>query len=334
MLAKVLPFCLCALFGTNKVTAQLEFGTYMVINQALQTGLCSYHTGEPVFISKPGYSCPRELWELGPGDHHGLYTIRNVGLNSYIRADRTSDSSVVTGNGKTSFAISSAGKNGHIVKFPQGDLVWTVATTMIHSIILLRRESGDDTQLWTLMRADDAIGHKHKFNLSVQARHSQEDERNLAFLRGIEKLGGSAGYQQYLESPHTIPNFTHITTLKSDTLTNSIYASGDLWSVLVYTYIEVYAGEYFGSGYAWGPGLGGIAFIGNLAYNSWDQLTSAENGISIVGGGAGANVLLVLFSVNGNDIAVLTVAGLGGGALFGDRGRFTWTYCGNECGSS
>jgi hypothetical protein len=73
-------------------------------------------------------------------------------------------------------------------------------------------------------------------------------------------------------------------------------------------------------------GLGGIAFIGDLVYNSWEQLTSAENGITIVGGGVGGNALVIIFSVNNNDVAVLTVVGLGAGALLGVRGSLSWTH--------
>ena len=147
----------------------------------------------------------------------------------------------------------------------------------------------------------------------------------LAFLRGVEKLGGSEGYRKYLESPRTALNYSHI-ALASEALTNNIYASGNLVSLLIYTEIGITAGEYSGVGLAWGVGLGGIGFVGDLAYNSWDELTSAENGITIVGGGVGANALLILFSVHGNDVAVLTVAGLGAGALLGVHGSFSWTH--------
>ena len=148
----------------------------------------------------------------------------------------------------------------------------------------------------------------------------------LAFLRGIETLGGSAGYQKYLESP--TPNYSHIATLTGDTFTSNIYASGGLVSLLIYTEIDITAGEYTGKGHAWGVGLGGIGFAGDLAYNSWDELTSAKNGITIVGGGILANAVLILFSVNGNDVAVLTVAGVGAGALLGVHGSLSWTYNG------
>lgn len=96
--------------------------------------------------------------------------------------------------------------------------------------------------------------------------------------------------------------------------------------MLIYTEIGITAGEYTGTGHAWGIGLGGVAFIGDLAYNSWDELMSTENGITIVGGGVGANAFLILFSVNGHDVAVLTIAGLGAGALLGVHGTFSWTH--------
>jgi hypothetical protein len=330
MIAKFIPFCLC-LFNAITVAAQLDFGTYRVINRASQSTLCSHRTGDPIYVSKEGYACSRELWELGLGDGRGLYTIKNIDLNSYVQANESSGSSVTISNDKTSFTISfSRGNNGHIIKFPDSDLAWTVAPmTSSYGNILLQPESGDGTQLWTLIRTD-GISHNPPAEFSVQTRDSQEENRNLAFLRGIEKLGGSASYRIYLESPHTMPNYTHIVTL-SNTFTSSIYASGDLWSAVIYTKIEVMAGEYSGEGHAWGIGIGGIAFIGALSYGSWDELTSAENGITIIGGGAGANALVVIFSVNGADAAVLTVAGLGGGVAVGLHGSFTWKYCGNDC---
>jgi hypothetical protein len=148
---------------------------------------------------------------------------------------------------------------------------------------------------------------------------------NLATLRGIEKLGGSAGYQQYLESPRTIPNFTHIATLTSDTFTKAMYASGDLESYFLYTDITIVAGGYTGKGHAWGVGVGAIGFVGVLGYDSWEELTSAENGISIVGGGLAANLVVIVFSINGHDVAALTTGGLGASAIFGVRGTLKWT---------
>jgi len=327
MLVNLVTFFIYVLLGTNKAVAQLDFGTYKIIHPASRSVLCSHEAGEPIYVeSIQENSCARELWELGPGDGQGLYTIKNIGLNSSIQANKMSGSSIITSNGKTSFAIGHTEGRGHTIRFPDSDLVWTVVPTAIsRGDILLRPESTNDTQLWTLINTNDAIAHAPVTEFTVQARDFNESS-TLAFLRGIEKLGGSAGYQMYLESPHTTPNYTHIASLTSDTLTNSIYAWGDVFSFVIYTQIDVTAGEYSGTGHAWGIGIGGIAFAGTLFYDSWEVLLSAENGITIVGGGVGANAVLILFSVNGNDVAVLTVAGAGGGALLGVRGTFTWTH--------
>jgi hypothetical protein len=322
IIAKFIPLCICALLITE-AAAQLDFGTYEIINRASQSSLCSHETGERIYVSTQGYPCARELWELGPGDDHGLYTIKNIGLNSCVHASKMSGSPVVTSDGRASFEILSNEGYGHIIKFPSSDLVWTVVPTEVsRTDILLQPESGDDTQIWTLILTNDTITHRP---FAIQARYSKEEERNLATLRGIEKLGGSAGYQQYLESPNTIPNFTHIATLTSDTFTNSMYASGDLESYFLYTEISIVAGGYSGKGHAWGVGVGVIGFVGVLGYDSWEELTSAENGITIVGGGLAANLVVIVFSIDGHDVAALTIGGLGASAILGVHGTLKWT---------
>jgi hypothetical protein len=76
-----------------------------------------------------------------------------------------------------------------------------------------------------------------------------------------------------------IPNFTHTITLTSDSFMNDIEASGDAYSFVIFTVIKVTAGGYTGLGYVWGVGLGGVQFSGTLMYDSWEELTSAENSI-------------------------------------------------------
>ncbi|KIM90026.1 hypothetical protein PILCRDRAFT_205485 [Piloderma croceum F 1598] len=80
----------CALLGITETAAQLDYGTYKIINRASQSSLCSHETGERIYVSTQGYPCARELWEVGPGDDHGLYTIKNIGLNSCIHANKMS----------------------------------------------------------------------------------------------------------------------------------------------------------------------------------------------------------------------------------------------------
>jgi len=102
-------------------------------------------------------------------------------------------------------------------------------------------------------------------------------------------------------------------------------ASGDLESYFLYTEITVVAGGYTGKGHAWGAGVGVIAFAGVLAYDSWEDLTSAENGITIVGAGLAANLVLIIFSINGHDVATLTTGGLGASIILGVHGTLKWT---------
>ncbi|KIM88336.1 hypothetical protein PILCRDRAFT_254128 [Piloderma croceum F 1598] len=131
MLAKFITLCICALLRTNNAAAQLDFGVYKITNRASQSSLCSHEVGGPIYVSMQGHSCARDLWELTPGYEHGLYTITNIGLNSSIRASNTLGAHVIPSNDKTLFAISSNEGHGHIIKYPNIDLVWTVVPTVM-----------------------------------------------------------------------------------------------------------------------------------------------------------------------------------------------------------
>jgi hypothetical protein len=104
-----------------------------------------------------------------------------------------------------------------------------------------------------------------------------------------------------------------------------MYASGDLESYFLYTEITVVAGGYTGKGHAWGLGVAAVAFVGVFGYDSWEELTSTENGITIVGAGLAANVVVIVFSIDGHDVAALTIGGLGASAIFGVHGTLKWT---------
>jgi len=310
------------------VVSQLDVGTYKIINQASQTSLCSYHMGDAIYVSSAqDHLDPHELWELHPGAEDGSYVIRNIGLDSYVRANETLGAFVVTSNGGTnSFVVSSTGENGYIIGFLNSNLVWTVELSAIsHGGILLQPENGGDTQLWTFMPTDNRTTHKDFTKFSVQARDLQEEERNLAALRGIEKLGGSAGYQSYLESPGRLSKFTRTVTLNNDSFSNSIAATGSLWTALIYTSISVQAGGYSGSGSAWGLGIADIHIAGTLLYDSWDDLLASDNTFYIIGATVyDISGTVALFSVGGNDVAVLLMGGTGFGALIGLDGTFQW----------
>ena len=154
---------------------------------------------------------------------------------------------------------------------------------------------------------------------------------NLEFLRGIERLGGSAGYQEHLESLQTIPNFTHLTDLAID-YTNTVWVTGEVLSFFIYSKLKVDTDEYTGKGDAWGLAAGGVKFTGFMKYNSWDEVTSAENSFSIVGAGVASNSLLIVFSINGHQVGLLTAVGLGASVFLGAGGGLKWTqdtygYC-------
>jgi hypothetical protein len=68
-----------------------------------------------------------------------------------------------------------------------------------------------------------------------------------------------------------------------------------------------------------------VVFTGYIDYNSWEEKISVENGFSIVSAGAGANGLLVIFSINGHQVALLTAVGVGVSILLGAGSGLTWT---------
>ena len=85
IIAKFIPLWICALLGITEAAAQvylfthkisgasitnlsfvllifkLDFGTYKIVNRALQSSLCSHETGERIYVSTQGYPCAREL---------------------------------------------------------------------------------------------------------------------------------------------------------------------------------------------------------------------------------------------------------------------------------
>jgi hypothetical protein len=325
-LAKFILVYICFLLGRSQATAQLDFGTYKIINQATESSLCSDELGQPIYVSTPGYSChgDRELWQLGPGDEYGLYTIKNMGLNSGVQAN-TSGLFVVTSNNTTSVAIVPTEGYGHIVKFHNSDFVWTAVLKILRGEILLQPEGGDKTQIWTFRPIHDTIRHRPSTQFNIQARNSKEEERNLEFLRGIERLGGSAGYLEYLESSHATPSFTNITALTSEPFDNHIHVTGFVQSLLVYSAIEITADGYNGTGYIWGAGFGAFEFGGTLTYDSLEELTSEKNSIQMFYLGVLAGGILIQFFINGNQVAYLKAFGVGVGVLVGDSGTLTWT---------
>jgi hypothetical protein len=148
----------------------------------------------------------------------------------------------------------------------------------------------------------------------------------LEFLRGIERLGGSAGYQEYLESSHATPSFTNITALTSEPFDNNIPVTGKVMSALVYTYIKVTAGGYTGTGEIWGVGFGGFVLTGGiLTYHSLSLLTSYKNSIQMFDFGSGLGGVRVQFFLGDTQVAYLKANGVGLGVEVGASGTLTWT---------
>lgn len=148
---------------------------------------------------------------------------------------------------------------------------------------------------------------------------------NLEVLRGIERLGGSAGYQEHLELLHMTSGFTHNTTSTSDdSFPVGVGVTGSLISLAIYTKIQVTLSVWTGTGQVWGAGLGGAKFWGTLYFNSYTELTSAENSIQMSNLGIAADVVLMQFFIGEKQVASLTAYGVGAGAFVGSTGSLTW----------
>jgi hypothetical protein len=96
-------------------------------------------------------------------------------------------------------------------------------------------------------------------------------------------------------------------------------------SILIYSKLTINAGDYTGKGDAWGLAAGAVKFTGFLKYNSWEEVTSAENAFSVVGAGAGDNGLLIIFSIGDHQVALLTAVGVGVSVLLGAGGGLKWS---------
>jgi hypothetical protein len=73
---------------------------------------------------------------------------------------------------------------------------------------------------------------------------------NLKFLCDIETLGRSVGYQEHLKLLHMISNFTHVTTLTSDSYTNQVWVMDEVLSFFIYSTLKITMSEYTGKGHA------------------------------------------------------------------------------------
>lgn len=307
MLARFISFYLCALLGLNEVAAQLDLGTYKIVNLGSQSSLCANNaSGElKYYVTARGNPCPHGLWVLGAGDelNSGVYTVKNIGLGSNVGVNKTSGS-VVANNGLTSFVVSSVpGNSYYIIKLPNSDLVWTVRPTMIsHSDILLQPPNGlYGSQLWTFTPTDgnDAIA-SHSEDFTVQARSPQNATLNL---------NGTLAYSDFeaMDWSYTYPAVAEIT------------------AALIFTTIKVTADNGLAaSGQAWGFGIGYFRLVGALSYNSEDTLLSTGTEFTIVAGGDEEALAGIAFTINGQVIAWMLLGGAGAG-FTASHGTVTWS---------
>jgi hypothetical protein len=305
-------FYLCVLLGP-KVAAQLDLGTYKIVNIAALSSLCADNaSGEPnYYVTAHGNPCPHELWVLGAGDEHdsGVYTVKNLDLGSNVGVDGASGS-VVANNSVTSFAVKSVpgGNSYYIIKLPNSNLVWTVGPTISHSNILLQSTKKIyNSQLWTFIPTDSndtIVGHD---NFTVQARSPQE-------------LGGhNITAARLFNGTLTVSDFDHITW------TYSYPVEVDITSYLIYTTIDITTEiGLTASGHAWGLGIAHFQLTGVLSYNSEDTLVAAETNFAVVAAGEVAAAGGIAFTVNDQIVAWMVLGGSGSG-FDASYGSVTWS---------
>ena len=143
-------------------------------------------------------------------------------------------------------------------------------------------------------------------------------------LKGIEKLGGLAGFQKWLAQPRT--SLAATSSLSDANWPNSTAITGDFWAALVYEGLDLTTSDgHSGSGKAWGVGIGGFDGVGVLVFSDWNTLLSAENTFYVEAAGDEAGAITVQFTVNGNLEASATFVGEAFGAAVGISGSFNWS---------
>ena len=125
----------------------------------------------------------------------------------------------------------------------------------------------------------------------------------LRILKAAEKLGGSRSLQQFMQSlppPRSIAD--------PPKYTNSIGADVVIVSGVVVAFVNISTfDDHSGSGVSWGPGIGPGGSVGVFWYDSWDDVTSAENTIWV----HGTNPFIVDFSIGDTQVGLFIGAGIG-----------------------
>ncbi|WP_343947504.1 hypothetical protein [Nonomuraea longicatena] len=127
-------------------------GTYRIVNAASHTVARAYRPGETVFVAStlenPG---PFALWEITRAEPG--FTIKNVGLGDFARANATREGEpVVTGRAAETWAIHPAGDGTFVIKAPNHDLLWNVERPVVpRGEVKLRGADGSETQRWRII---------------------------------------------------------------------------------------------------------------------------------------------------------------------------------------
>lgn len=164
--------------------------------------------------------------------------------------------------------------------------------------------------------------------------HGRRIGSMISVLRGIQALGGEAGFKKWAAATKdTQPGDTNRTEQKVSpkrAVKDWPYttpAEAESFSALVYTMLEVDAGGYTGSGHCWGVGLGEFSALGAL-FSDDPFPTFAANTTSFLVQTAGveASGVFVEFSdASGTVIGMADLVGDGIGAFVGASGDFSWS---------
>ncbi|KDQ52273.1 hypothetical protein JAAARDRAFT_210664 [Jaapia argillacea MUCL 33604] len=151
-----------------------------------------------------------------------------------------------------------------------------------------------------------------------------QGERVLQVLKGVEILGGSAGFQEYISnsvSPDTVLAASAPVQASSNDEWSTCFASGLIAAGVIATSLNIRADGHEGSGFAWGLGIGVGGFAGAFHHAPWHVLKSGTNKFSIE---AAAFQAAVHFTLNGESVGTLVSANLGVLATAGFEGNIDW----------
>lgn len=142
----------------------------------------------------------------------------------------------------------------------------------------------------------------------------------IRVLTDLERLGGSVGYEEHLRKQQSA-GIPPVSQLQTSANWENTFANGIIAAAVVYTAVTIYAGDYTGSGGAWGIGLGVGGFMGPLSHDSWSTLTSKTNSFTIL---TEPEVSTMTFSIGGDEVAKILSMNLGLIVTAGFDGTIDW----------